>query len=166
MTCPDWRAALALREVDDTHAQWLGARAHMDTCPKCRRQALAADPTLVFAGAEVLRVSDGEVESIRRAVHAARRVRQTERALVRQLSGTGAGLVAAVLLAMVLLLPATTSPPSAPLAATTPSPIFADFWTSEASPLIEAIDRPQARIYQLGEDDLSVVMIVDESLDV
>ena len=44
--------------------------------------------------------------------------------------------------------------------------VLADFWTSEASPLIEAIDRPQARIYQLGEDDLSVVMIVDESLDV
>ncbi len=32
-------------------------------------------------------------------------------------------------------------------------------------PVIEELNRPGARVYQLTEEDLSVVMIVDETLD-
>jgi hypothetical protein len=33
-------------------------------------------------------------------------------------------------------------------------------------PVIEDVDRPEARVYQLGGGDVAVVMIVDGSLDV
>jgi hypothetical protein len=32
--------------------------------------------------------------------------------------------------------------------------------------VLEDLDRPDARVYQLGGDGVSVVMIVDETLDV
>jgi len=38
--------------------------------------------------------------------------------------------------------------------------------TRPAAPAIEGVDRPDARVYEWGADDLSVVMVVDESLDV
>jgi hypothetical protein len=34
-----------------------------------------------------------------------------------------------------------------------------------APPVIEGLNRPGARVYQLTEEDLAVVMIVDETLD-
>lgn len=34
-----------------------------------------------------------------------------------------------------------------------------------APPMIEDLNRPDARVYQLTEEDLAVVMIVDETLD-
>jgi hypothetical protein len=35
-----------------------------------------------------------------------------------------------------------------------------------AAPALDGLDRPRARVYEWGGDDLSVVMVVDESLDV
>jgi hypothetical protein len=76
MGCPDWTRLLAWRERRDGIEPdgWGAAVAHLDDCPDCRRQALAADPTLLFARpAPVPLDAAGEAARMRQAVAAMRR---------------------------------------------------------------------------------------------
>jgi len=76
MTCPDWTRLTAHRADPrlPEPAGWERAIAHLDGCRDCRRNALAADPSLVFRR---LAVADGavagDVEAMREAVAAMRR---------------------------------------------------------------------------------------------
>lgn len=89
MSCPDWQTLAAWREDPraDEPAEWREALAHLDGgCVRCRRAALAADPTLVFrrlaappmpsVSAPVQEASD--VEAMRRAVAAMRAASRVE----------------------------------------------------------------------------------------
>jgi len=189
-SCPDWRA-LAAHRIDalgretDEPAGWSEALAHLDGCPACRRAALEADPTLLFRRLPALPppVLDltpaalaAEVETVRLAVAGMRTARRLapprERSLLRRSRhwGAAAGLAIAA-----LSLGATPSlRPSVHgiggIAARTvrlPAPPAAVRLVSERVPMVEELNRPAARVYQMdGGENLSVVMIVDERLDV
>lgn len=137
---------------------------------------MAIDPTLVFRTAAAWTSTAGETEAIRQAVRTLRRTADLESraenghlAPLRTRSRDHGPLAAAAFFALILAFqPSTTArngvervgllepaPASGPLRAARP-----------AAPAIEGVDRPGARVYEWGADDLSVVMVVDESLDV
>ncbi len=190
MSCPDWRALVAHRWARDAEPppEWAAALAHLEECDGCRRAALALDPSLVFsrlAGAGFDRSERSErsvhdeAREIAAGVRTLVRAREAERTLGRSSrpAARRAGLAAAALaLGAALFLTthasrhagAPAAPARGPFVAGAPAlDEVAPPSAEAASPaLVDALDRPQARIYQLGQDDLSVVMIVDESLDV
>jgi len=174
--CPDLRATLAHRfePAADEPVGWDALVAHLDGCSACRERALALDPTLLFTGLRRDPVAPGEIETVRDSVRIMRRMGRARGH--RRFSWRAAGRAAAVLLlpavGLILslqLLPAPGGDGQAP-PVTTGAALLGDLLVpaSElpAPPFVEALDRPQARVYQLGQEDLSVVMIVDENLDV
>ncbi|HVT57354.1 MAG TPA: hypothetical protein VHR45_03055 [Thermoanaerobaculia bacterium] len=212
MSCPDWKTlALDFRRSSGpgparlaAEAEWELALRHLDGCPSCRREALAADPTLVFRGLPAPELPSAEerteVEAMRAAVVAMRnasRHGRRDRIAERHLDAPAWGRIsrrslAAGLTAMALLLgggeslrqgvtqPGGSFPAPASLAggpASAPSFHFrtpAGFFASSvgAAPaaahgsIEELRRRPHARVYQIDGPRLSVVMIVDEKLDV
>ena len=154
------------------------AAEHLRECPECRRRAVAADPAVLFVDLPLLEVTENDVKAVRSAVGAMRRARALEHETSRPLSRWWRHVAAAALLAALLLAPGNT-PVSQPEAGDGSAGLMAgveDLETlidqggflasaTEPSSIIENLNRPQARIYQLTEDDLSLVMIVDESLD-
>jgi hypothetical protein len=196
MSCPDWKALAAWRDDSraEEPAEWRDALAHFDRgCSLCRRAALAADPTLVFrrlaAVPEPTPLQEAsDVESMRRAVaamRAASRVEEVERRASRTINWTrwaAAAALAVVALSMpgddahfrrtpagdlmsvaTLAAPAVLSldgPEAVPLPAASQAASVEDL------PSVEGVNRPGARVYHMDGEGMSVVMIVDESLDV
>lgn len=165
MSCPDWTHAAARREAGP--ASWQEAVEHFDGCSHCRRDALAADPLLVFRrlpGAELSPAAErSEVESMRQAVTAMRTASRLESR--RSLAGWKRWAAAAVLAGVSLGVsrdhtggpePAAEPPASWGAAAAALAPTI-------APAALEGLDRPAARVYQMNSKDLSVLMIVDES---
>ena len=170
MSCHDWRALLAHRfdpavgEPDD----WSEAEAHLEACESCRRKALAIDPTLAFRSAATWEPEPGETAAIRQAVRTLRRASALETSEGKAGGSTrhSGPRVAAALFALVLALhPSTTARNPMEPAPAAPGPRLVRV-TGPAAPAIEGVDRPDARVYEWGADDLSVVMVVDESMDV
>ncbi len=171
MTCPDWLALAAERERDPgtDPAGWAAACAHLELCPACRRAAVAADPLLLFQRLEAPRADAAEVVRMQQAVAAlvgaARVARRGRR-------GGGLGRVAAAAAVALLALAVQSGPrPAPPRAGSDLAALaFADgepaFSPGPAPPVLEELDRPEARVYQLPAEGLSVVLIVDSSLDV
>jgi hypothetical protein len=186
VTCPDaavLRAMITHRAAPQSEepAGWSEVLDHLDGCPDCRRAALAADPTLLFRRLPALRLNEqevtGEVAEIQRAVAAMRTASRMEPRGGRR-RGKGVSRWAAAAALAIAALSLGSSPelhpgrvgvggtlsamprPAAmgPMGATVPAAL--------RIPSIEELDRPEARIYQMGGPDLSVVMIVDEGLDV
>lgn len=166
MSCPrrqatDWEALLAHRfeRGGEAPAGLAEALAHLDGCPSCRERALELDSLLLFRGARALS-EPADVTALVGAVRAGRRLRRTERrAGARGSAGVAAALVAgAVLLAPTALFReagrGAVEAPAAPVVGLS------------GQPVIENLDRPGARVYQWGSETVSVVMVVDESLDV
>lgn len=183
-TCPDWRALVAHRKdpLSEEPAGWQEALAHLDGCPVCRREAPAADPTLLFRRLPALDMGAAaeaaEVESMIQAVatlRTARRLETPERAsraawkrwsaaaalaTVALSLGAGHGLRREPTVSLSSLPVPSRSGTVVPAAV---SPRFA----SDQVPVVEELNRPAARVYQMdGGKNLSVVMIVDERLDV
>jgi hypothetical protein len=192
VSCPDWGRLIehrfdARRGLDDEPHGWQEALRHSEECRICRRQALALDPTLLFSSLGHGESPEGaaSLAGLGARVRSALRAREMERSLElprERLRERRVPAAAAALLMAAGLLLATHGGRVTPPAATgdrTPRPAhptiarwaFGDVALPAADvttpPLIESLDRPQARVYQLGQDDdLSLVMIVDESLDV
>lgn len=183
--CAQWPrleglVAARLEQRDDVEAVLSApALGHLEDCGECRRAALALDPTLallplVEREAAAATAADDEVESMLRSVETLRRSPAGRRRSTAV--STGWRTAAAVLLAVGALyqLPArgpriaATLPADAQLEALASRPVDNEVMRAEYSgqPVLEDLDRPDARVYQLGGDDVSVVMIVDETLDV
>jgi hypothetical protein len=174
--CAEWtrlEPLIARRMAGDDAAEALlsaASFAHFEDCPGCRRAALALDPTLVLRPlAEPMRqeAERDEVEAMRVAVATLRRSRST--APVSAGAGrwwkvaAAAALVAGALYQLPLPSAAPQGTTVAAAVAAAPGVLPAEF---SNQPVVEDLDRPDARVYQLGGGDVSVVMIVDESLDV
>jgi len=184
-SCYDWSALLAHRFDADAAplAEWPAAKIHLGGCDDCRKAASAVDPTLAFHDAAQWIPEQPEIEAMRQAVATLRRsgqlsaevaaARQGGRTLAPQRFGSRRRIVSAALFALALaLLPGRTAVNGVNgvdgmIAANSVDRIEPRFEIS-ATPAsaIEGLDRPQARVYEWGADDLSVVMVVDESLDV
>jgi hypothetical protein len=151
------------------------AFAHLETCPSCRGAAVSVDPTLALrplaaAGQEA---PDGEVEAMQRAVETLRRTRGGARRRSAGAAWWRVAAAAALAAGALYQLPgwprgAARAPVDPLLEALASQPAAANVVPAELSslPLVEDLDRPDARVYQLGGGDVSVVMIVDETLDV
>jgi hypothetical protein len=144
---------------------WTEALAHFDSCSLCRRQALSADPTLVFRRMPVVELTPAqemdEVAAVRQAVAAMRTAsRLDDRRPVPGLGskrGWNRWAAAAVLALASLSL------------GQDPGPSFDPSELSGAAalpPSIEGVNLPDARVYQMGEEDFAVTMVFSESLDV
>lgn len=182
MSCPDWNALHEAREADPLvdPPGFAAARAHLADCRDCRRAAARVDPLLLFAapgntpGPTVSAARpDLEMQSAVLALVRASRV-----AAPPARAGRRAGQVAAAIV-LTSLLGLSGGPPvessreragSAGTLADLASPAELARWVDEtailAQPAVEDVDRPEARIYDLSQADLAVVMIVDASLDV
>jgi hypothetical protein len=185
VNCPEWSRLLEPRlQGGDDPALWSEAMAHAETCSACRRRALKIDPTLVFARLrDAPRPADDDafLEGLGERVRAARRARSLEGSLARRRERSVPAAAAAMLVAAGLLLAThggrVTAPGPTGERADTADRSAIAAWAGDGrtlpamevpgQPLVETLDRPQARVYQLGQDEeLSLVMIVDESLDV
>jgi hypothetical protein len=192
--CPDWRDLTAHRNDGpgpgiEEPAGWPAALEHLDGCPACRRTALEADPTLLFRRLPALSLEmsasteAAEVESMRQAVAAMRTARRLEPP--RERAVWSRWLAAAALAAAALSLGTGQVRRDLPLALkggvahagiAFPAPLAAlaadasqavPRFASEQVPMVEELNRPAARVYQMdGGKNLSVVMIVDERFDV
>jgi hypothetical protein len=203
VSCPDWIALTAHRRERNAPepAGWTEALAHFDGgCKLCRRQSLAADPTLVFrrlAAVPAVTMTEAEerseVESVRTAVAAMRTASRLDSLRLDSLD-TGprpsslwkrwsTGAVAAVLALAALALPSGYSPSkhvqiaqmalagperSAPPAVAGPldEPMPAAQQVDLDEPVVEGVNLPDARVYHMSGEGLSVVMVFDESLDI
>jgi len=185
--CAEWprlEALIArrLERADDSAALLSSsALAHVEACPECRGLALRFDPTIALqplAAADPVDPSAAldeaaEVEAMLQAVETLRRAHPGRG---RAAGGPTWRVAAAVLLAAGALYQL---PARGPRVAEKPTveTLFENLGTlpSDAElvraafavqPVVEDLDRPDARVYQLGGGDVSVVMIVDETLDV
>ncbi|HEX3531299.1 MAG TPA: hypothetical protein VH988_29915 [Thermoanaerobaculia bacterium] len=178
MSCPNWRVLASHREEE---AAWDAAVAHFDGgCRLCRRDALTAEPTLVFrqlrgVGPAAMSPAQeaSEVDAVRQAVAAMRTASRVESRSKR--AGWKRWAAAAALAAAALSIPAdnawrhltaerqelASQPESMLRGAVVPAA-----YGREADPALSGTGRPGARVYHMDGDGMSVVMIVDESLDV
>jgi len=173
-TCPDWTALVALRERAGAAglpepAGWAAALDHLDGCPRCRRQAVAADPLLVFRrlpGAELPAAEErAEAEAMVQAVAAMRTAQRLE--LHRRFAGWRRWSAAAVLALVSLSLGRDKTPLLAPPVVALPETASpASLGATNGAATLERLDSSDARVYQLSGKDLSVFMIVDHKIDV
>jgi hypothetical protein len=178
MSCPDWRA---LSDVHDDQAGWDDAVAHFDGgCQRCRRDALASDPTLVFRRLRPVDMSpaqeSSEVDAVRQAVAAMRTASRVDSIESRSRHGVSwkRWAAAACLAFAALSIPGddvlrvtTPAPPAAvPAALRAASAVLPAAFSGDDLPTVEGVNRPGARVYHMDGEGMSVVMIVDESLDV
>ena len=192
MTCPDWRALVAAGQAEpaaDVPA-WAEARRHAADCSRCRVEALAADPLLLFARLPERTVAPREIAEMQGAVAAlvrASRVAQGGHVAPRALRAAAsrhfpaARFAAALGVCSLLALSGVPRPQPAGFG---PFANAGEFSADRAAPgalparntgverarpmqtLVEELGRPGARIYELPQADMAVVMIVDASLDV
>jgi hypothetical protein len=178
--CPDWTSLVAARQRAEREdngsdgavpAEWTVALEHLDACPRCRRQAVMADPLLVFRrlpGADLAPAEErAEAESMVQAVAAMRAAGRLESR--RRFTGWRRWAAAAALALISLSLGRDKTPllATAPPAVALPAAaIPADNAASNGAATLERLDRSDARVYQLNGKDLSVFMIVDKKLDV
>jgi hypothetical protein len=199
MSCPDWRALAQNRDdsADTEPAGWSDAVTHFESgCPRCRRDALAAEPTLIFRslrsapveataamGSASMGSTASEVDAVRQAVAAMRTASRVD-AIEGRSRAWKRWAVAACLAVAALSISADNSHrshqpreqreqaslpsrPVVPLRAATASNIVPAALSDDAEPLtVEGINRPGARVYHMDGEGMSVVMIVDESFDV
>jgi hypothetical protein len=156
LSCPDWTALAARRHAEP--GGWSEAVRHFDACALCRRDALAADPLLVFRRLPVAELTPSEerseVERNRQAVAA---MRTAERLELRRFAGWRRWGAAAVLALAALSVGRGNAYRSEQAAAIVHAP---------ASPALEGVNRPGARVYHMTGEGISVTMVFDESLDV
>lgn len=192
MSCPDWigltahRRERRLRDAAEPEG-WSEAMAHLDGCNLCRRQALAADPTLVFrrmaavpAAAMTPAEERSEADAVRAAVTAMRAASRLDSLEARPRTSSGwkrwsTGALAAVLALAAVIVPSRPAKVAseAPLvrqarveAGLLDEPVPAAQQVDLEEPVVEGVNLPDARVYHMSGDGLSVVMVFDESLDI
>lgn len=186
MTCPDWRALVAARDAEPAAdlPAWAAARRHAAQCSLCRGEALAADPLLLFsrlpkpapAAADEIADMQAAVASLVRASRVAQSdpVTRGRNGAVAASPGTRTVTRFAAALGVCSLLalsgaPRTHPPGLGTLAAAGSLLAGAEAVVDEERAMqsvVEELDRPGARIYELPQAGMAVVMIVDASLDV
>ena len=167
MSCPDWRRLAALREAQPEldPPGWEAVRDHLASCPACRREAVAADPLLAFTRLAEPPADPGLEHEMQGAVAAMIRAARLETPR-RSARAAGLAKLAAGLGTVALLMFSGSPPGRAPEPTNLAAADALVIDEGPATAILEDLDRPGARIYELPQDDLAVVMIVDSSLDV
>ncbi len=171
--CPNWRVLLAERTArGEDPAEWPVARQHLESCPGCRREALALEPTLLFQRLPAASVAPEDIADMKQGVAAMIRASRlapsgpTSRLGVaaasrwRPLARLGWRSAAAATLVAGLLAVPGSHRRQAPAASDLASAAAA---TAEIA-VVDLDLQPGARVYQLGGEEMQVVMIVDPNL--
>jgi hypothetical protein len=190
VSCPDWTALAAHRREPSGPAAaepagWSEALAHLDGCRLCRRAALTADPTLVFrrmAAVPAVSMSEAQVRSeadaVRAAVAAMRAASRLDSLEPRPRTSSvwrrrSMGAVAAALALVAVAVPAGHDVSERLAKGSADAAIFREGRIDVApkevdleEPVVEGVNLPDARVYHMNDEGLSVVMVVDESLDI
>lgn len=190
-SCPDhreWQRLTAHRRDPQGRepAGWTDALEHLDRCDRCRGEALAVDPTLLFQrlAAPPAIDADAEAAAMSRAVTALRRADRVEGRSARPAPiatwGRWAAAAAVGLLVLSLggsswLAPGASGPRAVPgvtlagFGAAGEPREMADVFDPAAEqaipsmPLYEMLDTPDSRIYQIAEGpEFTMVMIVSD----
>lgn len=192
MSCPDWSLLTLARDEDE--AAWDEALLHFDTCELCRKQAIEAEPTLLFRGMTSPRadlLGTGEIASIKSAVATMRRTQsyqEQRKSSWWSSSSLRVASLAALLLSAGLLegvgltssigsLPTAEAPSGKVLAwvpaegeasalAEPASQPFSSIRSLEQIPLVEDVDPAYGSIIQVIDQDLSLLVVVPNSLGV
>lgn len=190
MSCAHWSVLVRQDErlLREGSAEREAAERHFRACPSCAERAFLLDPSWAVARessspavtAEVPRV---EILELERKILDAGRFRDLEGSVRRaplSMRVAAAAALAAVLLAGGVLLGTNgwswrtdlTGPQDAPASVGSPAiPIDArDFFADAAAvqlslPAVGSLAPEAARIYDLGQDDFALVMVVHETLD-
>jgi hypothetical protein len=184
MSCPDWRLLAEQKDPDG----WDAAVAHFDSgCRLCRRDALTAEPTLVFRPLRTMSTMEmspaqeaSEVDAVRQAVAAMRTASRVSSIghRARHAMGWKRWVAAAALAVAALSMSADNAAYRKDNRQDSPQghsnqraairgPVMPAAYAGGADlPTSQGVDRPGARVYHMDGDGLSVVMIVDESFDV
>lgn len=170
LSCPDWSRLAAVRTDEGAEPEgWGEAVEHFDSCSLCRKEALKADPLLVFRRMATVEITPAEerleVESMQQAVAAMRTARRLETR--GRFAGWRRWAAAAVLAGISLGVGRDKVPQLEQAATAPPAPVVSSGFTSGigVAPVLDAIDRPEARIYEVGDDEFSAVMVIDESYE-
>lgn len=186
MSCPDWTALTAHRLDKRGGVEpegWSDALAHFDGgCQLCRKAALKTDPTLVFrrlaqvpAATMTEAQERSEVDSVRQAVAAMRAASRLEKGSRRGVLAGGGGWkrwsAAAALALVTVTVPSDDVRRTAQLRETPAATEVLDLPAQTArqtgeTPILEGgVDLPGSRVYHLGDEELAVVMVFNESFD-
>ena len=178
MSCPEWTLLTAWREERNgvEPEEWSEALAHFDGgCQLCRKAALKSDPTLVFRRlAQVPAVTmteaqeRAEVDSVRQAVAAMRAASRLESVEVRRrgFAGWKRWSAAAALAFLALTVPSDTRSRTVEPREVVAMEAARPAQPAGTAPVLEGgVDRPGARVYHMGDEELAVVMVFDESFD-
>lgn len=169
MRCPDW----TLLAADDEFLRpGTGARRaaleHAADCPACRREALRLDPSLAAAGVAVDDATRAEIDAIKDGAMALCRMRRVERQSRPRRARVRLAAVAC-LTVLALLFAGETGDRSPDEVAPGDGPallLSEDYRLYGSLPLVESLAPAEARVYQIGREDFSLVWIVDESIEV
>ena len=157
--CPPWDELLAHRldqqAPEPAPERWVEALEHLDSCAECKREAVLADPTLVFGWAtrdgapdadgtsEAVAFEGDLVEEIRAGVHTLRRGRELEgetheRHPWHRRASLAAALVVALALGFATLGPSELGPGSVMEPAAVAEDAAAEAGSTAAEPLLPA----------------------------
>jgi hypothetical protein len=167
MGCPDWSvlAARRQRNVADEYAEWTAAVEHFDACTLCRRDAVAADPLLVFRRLPVVEMTpaeeSSEVAAMRQAVAAMRTGKRLEAR--RSFAGWRRWAAAAVL-AVVSLSVSRDQEPGLDPVVTAPRALKPVASQGTSVPVLDGVDDPDVRVYHVDSAEVSSVIIIDPRL--
>ncbi len=191
MSCPNWTSLAAHRLSGDSEPEgWSEALAHFDGCQLCRKQALKADPTLVFrrlppvsSAAMTEAQEQAEVESVRQAVAAMRAASRLDSREGRGSTSSGwkRWAAAAALAVAALAMPSHDSREArqdggaAPIFSEGRRTALSTELVSDApanqqvdlgwSSVVEGVmSSPKTRVYEMS-GEMPVVMVVNEDID-
>jgi hypothetical protein len=175
MSCPDWGSLAARRAASPVDPPgWDQALEHLDGCAHCRPQALSADPTLLFRRLPAPALAADEVAAMRLRVATLRRAGElrgsTRDGRPRVWQPSWRRLAVAASLAAAVLVVDGVAPPPLPSAGPSAGlriaalPVLAA--ELQAQPVLEEMHQPFDHVVQWNGDDLSVVLVLDERLDV
>lgn len=189
MTCDFWRAHGKQRTdllVDGSSGR-LAASAHLEICPECRSRAFLLDPSWARLEEPNPDFSQTEIDETKRRILAGRRlsdvadvarVSDAEAAVSvssnpkstapRNTAWLRAAAIAASL-GVLLMFGVSRRPPSSWAQRAVPVPEQALSAAAGLVPNFSSIDPllpTRARVYELGQADFSLVILVDESLDI
>ena len=187
--CPDWSSLNAAPDAEHQADAWAEALAHLETCDRCRDEAFAVEPTVLFQDLPSLEVGHSEIDEMKRAVAAMRRAqpfeeRANERSLVRlalraaAFAGVGLGMLllqgslgrevpVAVETAAVTVLAETTLAETTLAEAPAEAPAIAlPRLDAEPRPLVEEVEPLRGTMIQLVDADLDMVVFYSDNLDV
>jgi hypothetical protein len=168
MSCPSWSTLVVhrYRRLGEEPAGWQEALCHLETCERCRREALLADPTLLFVDRMPVESTADPAIGVGDVLARARLEEQGSRLRRRIWLAAAAALILTLGLSQGVrrLVPSESDSTVASPARPAGEPVV-ELQTSPELPLIDGLANPETRVYQVAAGDMDFVVIVDASLD-